>query len=166
MAERGGIGSWTEGQLALYVRNMIQLLSPDTFTGLTVDDLIVVGSLTSQGSVDFGRLLSHVGTSGQPAFTNGWANLGGSAQTAVFWKNESGIVTLEGTITAGTLGATAFTLPPGFRPSADRFFPAYSNATLGLVKVTSGGLVQPLAVGTASNASYSLDAIRFRTGTI
>jgi hypothetical protein len=158
------IGQWSESQLAKYVREAVRLLAPDHITGLTVDDLIVAGSFNSKGTSTFNRKLTSVGASGAPPFTNGWVNNGGGYAPAAYWKDENGIVTLEGTIKSGTLALAAFILPPGFRPDQSRLYPAYSNAVLGLVQVTSAGQVQPLAVGTASNASYSLDAIRFRTG--
>jgi hypothetical protein len=157
------IGSWPEAQLAKYIREAVASLTPDHIPGLTVDDLIVAGSLNVKGTSTFNRKLVNVGGSGAPPFTNAWVNLAGFAPAA-FWKDANGIVTIEGLIATGTLGTTAFTLPPGYRPDRSRAFPAYSNATLGLVLVTSAGLVQPQTVGTASNASYSLDAIRFRTG--
>lgn len=158
------IGNWTESQFQKTLRDAIAQLLPDFIPGLTVDDLLVKGSLTLKGVAAFPRTLTFVGGSGAPPFTNSWVNSGGSNAPAAYWKDAFGVVTLEGTIKSGTVGSAAFTLPPGFRPDKDRFFPAYSNAVLGLVQVSSGGVVTPLVTGTASNASYSLDAIRFRTG--
>jgi hypothetical protein len=158
------IGQWSESQLAKYVREAIERLLPDHIPGLTVDDLVVAGTLNVKGTSNFNRKLFNVGASGAPAFQNSWVNNGGGYAPAAYWKDEDGIVTVEGTIKSGTLGVAAFILPPGFRPDQHRLYPAYSNNTLGLVQVTSAGQVQPLATGTASNASYSLDAIRFRTG--
>lgn len=158
------IGNWTESQFQKTVREAIAQLLPDFIPGLTVDDLIVKGSLALKGVASFPRTVTYVGGSGAPVFTNSWANFGSTAAPAAYWKDAFGIVTLEGTIKSGTVGSAAFTLPPGFRPDKDRFFPAYSNAVLGLVQVTAAGLVTPLVTGTASNVSYSLDAIQFRTG--
>ena len=158
------IGQWSESQLAKYVREVIAQQLPDHLPGLTVDDLIVAGSLNVTGVATFNRKLVNVGASGAPPFTNSWANFGGGYAPAAFWKDDAGIVTLEGMIASGVIGVSAFVLPPGFRPDKSRVYPAWSNSTLGLVQVTSSGQVQPLAVGTASNASYSLDAIQFRTG--
>lgn len=160
----GTIGNWTQAEFSKILRETIERLLPTHIPGLTVDDLIVAGSLKVSGSADFSRVRIPVGASGAPGFTNGWANLGGSWATAAYWKDQDGLVWLEGTIASGTLGAAAWPLPPGFWPTGDRIFPAFSNGTLGLVKVTAGGLVVPQTVGTASNASYSLDGIVFRTG--
>jgi hypothetical protein len=164
VAAEAVIGQWTESQLNKYIREAVYLLTPDHIPNLTVDDLIVAGSLNSKGINNFHRLLANVGASGAPPFTNGWANYLTGYAPAAYWKDENGIVTVEGMVKSGTLGLAAFVLPPGFRPDQSRIYPAWSNSVLGLVQVTSTGQVQPLAVGTASNASYSLDAIRFRTG--
>lgn len=163
MAADATIGTWTETQLAKYIRDSVNLLAPDNLTSLMVDDLTVVDSLTVSGSVNMGRKLLTVGVSGSPVFTNGWVPLLGGYAPPAFWIDENGIVYLEGAAKSGTVGTTAWVLPPGYRPDQSRIFPAFSNNVGGLVQVTSGGLVQPLAVGTASNASYFFDGIMFRT---
>lgn len=158
------IGQWTESDLAKYIRESIERLLPTHLPGLTVDDLRVAGSLNVIGTVDFHRTLIPVGTSGAAPFTNGWSNFGSSYAPAAYWKDENGIVRPEGLIKGGTLDTAAFVLPPGFRPAKDRIFAVFSNSTVGMVQVKADGSVQPMAVGTASNASYSLDGINFRTG--
>lgn len=160
-----GIGNWSESDLAKYIREAIERLLPTHIPGLTVDDLRVGGSLNVIGTVNFHRLLTPVGASGASPFTNGWQNFGGAYAPAAYWKDENGLVHLEGLVKSGTLGLAAFVLPPGYRPSASRIFAVFSNNTVGMVQVGSDGTVQPMAVGTASNASYSLDGIVFRTGT-
>lgn len=157
------IGSWSESTLAKYIRDSVALLTPAHIPGLTVDDLVIPGSLTVTGSINFSRKLFQVGASGGTPFTNSWVNLGGGYAPAAYWKDSNGIVWLEGSVKSGTLGLSAFLLAPGFRPDQNRIFPAFSNNVPGLVQVTSAGQVQPLAVGTASNASYTLDGIAFRT---
>jgi hypothetical protein len=62
-----------------------------------------------------------VGTPGEPGFENGWANVPyeqGQGQTAAFFKDHEGIVHLRGLINGGVNEASAFHLPPGYRPSA------------------------------------------------
>lgn len=159
------IGQWTESDLAKYIREAIERLLPTHIPSLTVDDLRVGGSLNVPGVVTFHRLLIPVGTSGAAPWANGWGNFGGTYAPAAYWKDENGIVHLEGLIKGGTLGIAAFVLPPGYRPAADRIFPAYSNNTFGTIQIKADGSVQPMAVGTATNASYALDGINFRTGT-
>lgn len=159
------IGNWTESDLAKYIRESIERLLPTHIPGLTVDDMRVAGSLNVIGTVNFHRALIPVGTSGAAPFANGWGNFGASYAPAAYWKDENGIVHLEGLIKGGSLGIAAFVLPPGYRPDNDRIFPAYSNNTFGTIQVTTDGSVQPMAVGSATNASYALDGINFRTGT-
>jgi hypothetical protein len=84
-----------------------------------------------------------VGGSGEPAFQNGWANagLGTDPANAAFTKDATGVVHLRGQISGGTvspsrsLGA-AFTLPEGFRPPSDVYFPALT--TNGSNGITAG----------------------------
>jgi hypothetical protein len=158
------IGNWSSTQLFQVLRSYLAVNLPDHFPALTVDSLIVTDSLNVQGSSTFNRALVTVGAGTGPPFTNSWANLGSGNAPAAYWKDDQGLVFMEGTMSSGTLGQSAFTLPPGFRPDKSRTFPAYSNSVAGLVSVTSAGLVIPLAVSTASNASYTLDGIVFRTG--
>lgn len=158
------IGSWSEADLMRVIRESIERLLPDHIPGLTVDDLIVAGSLDVRGKSDFNRQVIGVGAAGAPDFANSWANYGSPYAPAAYWKDQDGLVWLEGTIKSGTLGDAAFPLPPGYWPDMDRYFPAHSNGVLGLVHVTSGGLVIPISTGSASNASYTLDGITFRTG--
>jgi len=66
-----------------------------------------------------------VGAVGQPAFVNGWANVGGSFQVAGFYKDPFGIVHLQGDVKSGS--GTIFTLPSGYCPTALENFPAYGN---------------------------------------
>lgn len=159
------IGQWTESDLAKYIREAIERLLPSHIPGLTVDDLIVAGLLDVQGSTNNHRQLFTVGSTGASPFTNNWTNFGSGYANAAYWKDENGVVHLEGLIKSGTLGVAAFVLPPGYRPSAARIFTTFSNNTVGAIQIQADGSVQPLAIGTASNASYSLNGISFRTGT-
>lgn len=159
------IGQWTESDLAKVIRESIERLLPTHLPTLMVDDLFVAGSLSVTGSSNFNRRLFTVGASGASPFTNSWVNFGGTTPPVGYWKDANGLVFLEGLAKSGTLGVAAFVLPPGFRPDKDRLFPVWSNNTIGMVQVVAAsGNVIPLAVGTASNASYGFDGIVFRTG--
>jgi hypothetical protein len=61
-----------------------------------------------------------VGSAGEPAFRNGWKNYGGAWSRAGFWKDASGVVHLQGTLTGKKAGKVAFQLPVGYRPAAER----------------------------------------------
>ncbi len=156
------IGNWTESDLAKYIREAIERLLPTHIPGLTVDDLVVAGTFTLSGKATINHGLVTVGASGAPPFTNGWTNFGGNYQAAGYWKDNEGVVHLEGLIKSGTLGIAAFVLPPGFTPSASRVFTTYNNGAVGFVQVLKDGSVQPMS---GTSTSYSLEGITFRTGT-
>jgi hypothetical protein len=63
-----------------------------------------------------------------PTFNAGWQNVGGSFQTAGFYKDPFGIVHLRGDVqrVSGT-DSTIFVMPVGYRPSALENFAAYGN---------------------------------------
>jgi hypothetical protein len=91
-----------------------------------------------------------------PTLTNGWSNSGGTNQTAAYRLNSrTGNVELAGLITGGTSGATAFTLPLGFRPAAGNAFGTQGGGT---VVVTAAGLV---IVTPGSGASIWLNGVSF-----
>lgn len=166
MPLRGGatIGNWNESDLAKYIRDYIERLPPSHLDGLLVDDLRIAGSLNVIGTVNFHRQLVPVGSSGAAPFANGWQNFGSTYAPAAYWKDENGLVHLEGLIKSGTLSIAAFVLPPGYRPAMDRIFSVFSNNSVGMIQVQADGSVQPMSIGTASNASYGLDGVVFRTG--
>lgn len=95
----------------------------------------------------------------EPTFTNSWVNYGGSYETAGYWKDQNNIVHLKGFIKNGTIGAAAFTLPVGYRPSAIASFSIVSNAAFGGLNIASNGAVT-VAIG--NNANASLSGITFR----
>jgi hypothetical protein len=72
---------------------------------------------------------------------NGWINApSGTAKAAV--RNFSGIVRFVGAIRAGASNATAFILPPGFRPHHDVFIPVdLCNGGNGRLDISPDGTV-------------------------
>lgn len=96
------------------------------------------------------------------AFTNSWANFGGSEQTAQYMKDASGFVHLRGMIKSGTITASAFTLPSGYVPAANENFVVVSNGAMGYVSINNVGAVTPNA---GSNVWVSLAGITFQADT-
>lgn len=92
-------------------------------------------------------------------FLNSWANVGGGNNAAGYWKDGDGAVHLQGVIGAGSLAASAFGLPQGFRPAGICNFIVMCNSAPGYVTVDSGGNVTPQSGG---NAWLSLEGIVFR----
>jgi len=105
-----------------------------------------------------------VGGTNEPAFQNSWVNFGTSDRTAGFYKDSMGWVHLKGKIATGTLSNDAFQLPNGYlqhdRLQAD--FPVISNGSIGLVRITATGGVQPIAP--SDNTYVSLEGISFYAG--
>lgn len=96
-------------------------------------------SFTQAGETTIDQEARHaVGGSGEPAFTNSWANSGtgggGTFAPLTFWIDSHDVVHIEGTVTAGT-ATPVFTLPVGFRPPTDAVrFPVWRgniDGTLG-----------------------------------
>jgi len=94
-----------------------------------------------------------------PTLGNGWVDYGITYNKASYYKDDFGVVHLQGLIKGGTIGVAAFTLPDGYKPQKDIFSPSVSNLLYGLVYITATGLVMPYS---GSNVSYSLEGINFR----
>lgn len=96
-----------------------------------------------------------------PTFQNSWTNYGGQWQTARYTRTADGIVHVQGLVSSGTMGATIFTLPAGYRPSTTSWliFPVQTNPnTIGRVNVTNGG---EIICEAGSNSWVSLSGISF-----
>lgn len=103
----------------------------------------------------------YIGTTGEPAFQNNWINYDTSHTQCVFYKDNFGIVHLEGFIKSGTAGTVVFTLPTGYRPSLLFDIPILcSGTTIGYCGITTAGLVY--AFGANASTWASLDGINFR----
>jgi hypothetical protein len=112
--------------------------------------LNISGTYTGCGTPRFNPVVSE--------FRNGWSNLGGAFETAGYGY-VNGRVELKGTVAGGRPNATVLVLPPGFRPTKTRVFPAWSNNTPCAVSVDAAGNLTPS--GCAANASLSLDGVSF-----
>lgn len=102
-----------------------------------------------------------IGSGGSaPAFANSWVNDGGAGlETAAFYKDPFGIVRLKGRVKSGTVAATMFTLPAGYRPAATSDHAVVSNFAFGRVTIATNGNV---TLGVGSNTWASLSGITFR----
>lgn len=99
-----------------------------------------------------------------PTLANSWADYNATTYYgAGYYKDEMGTVHLKGLIKNGTLGASAFTLPAGYRSSKLMVIGtiAGSGATdvLGRLDINASGNVIPNSGG---NTYFSLDGISFR----
>jgi hypothetical protein len=75
-------------------------------------------------------------------FQNGWADLAG--WQAMQYRRVGDVVQLRGVITAGAIGAVAFTLPVGFRPPAALQSATTSNGAFGAFTIAANGNVTPI----------------------
>jgi hypothetical protein len=100
-----------------------------------------------------------VNATDQPVFENGYTD-GGTTEPVAFYKDALGIVRLRGRVTGGTASTPAFTLPPGYRPSATVVCPTSANNAYGEVHIVSSGGVYAGVIG--SNLYVVLDGITFR----
>lgn len=94
-----------------------------------------------------------------PTLINSWVNVGGTWTTARYLKDSDGFVHLDGLVGGGTVGASIFVLPVGYRPDAKVGFAVCSNNLFGFATVEANGAVS-LAVG--SNAFVTLTGISFK----
>jgi hypothetical protein len=117
----------------------------------------VADRATSIGPPEAWHLVS---APGEPAFQNGWNNVGGSYSTAAYFKDLEGIVHLRGSVTAG-ISPTMFTLPGGYRPSGIEGFAILANGgspNVGSIAVLPDGTVQR----NSGLQPFALDGISFR----
>ena len=155
------LGGLTVSWLTKYLRDQLERFPPSFFAALQIDEL-AVRKLTVTDRVEFTSLLTPrvIGTSGQPAFANGWVHYGAPYSNASFIARPGGWVELIGVIKSGTVGSAAFTLPPGFRPISTKPILTLSNGTTGRVDVGSDGTVTPISP--SNNASVVLDGVHFK----
>lgn len=97
-----------------------------------------------------------------PTLLNSWVNYGGGTTEAGYWKDDYGVVHLQGFVKNGSgLSTIVFQLPTGYRPALQINFSTVSNNAFGYGSVNADGNVY--AVG-GSTTSFSLDGISFKAG--
>jgi len=114
-----------------------------------------------------------IGNPGEPTFQNSFAQRAGGDPVG-FRKYPDGRVRLKGFMTAGTVGATVFTLPAGYRPLVgSRRFPciAYTGSAYAIADAeidTSGNLAIPGAYASLTSGSGYIDlsGIEYDTETV
>jgi hypothetical protein len=156
------ISEWTASDLTKYIRDLFQNSPPDFLPYLKAEEVHVYSKLVIRKDVEWllDKTFRKVGSVGAPAFTNSWVNFGSGWADAAYWKDPFGMVHLRGLIKSGTVTASAFTLPPGYRPEVNQVFGVVSNGAAGRVDVLTDGTVVP---NTPSNNTYvTLSGISFK----
>ena len=96
-------------------------------------------------------------------FENSWVNFNSAThETAQYYKDPFNVVHIKGFVKSGTVDATIFTLPEGYRPALKENF-AVIDGTANAVRleVDSAGTVKTLTAGAGSTAYQSLN-VSFR----
>lgn len=104
----------------------------------------------------------NVGDAGEPAYQNSWVDYSVGFFGAGFRIDAAGTVHLRGLIKSGTVNATVFTLPVGYRPDKELIMDAESNNAQGEVRIQTTGNVD--VESPSSNAWVSLEGITFNLG--
>lgn len=100
-----------------------------------------------------------------PTLVSGWVPFGG-AYALPTYRKAGGQVIISGVIKSGTIGATAFILPVGYRPAASLIFPTIcNNSTTEAItrcEVSAAGVFTAMIGGAAGyNAYLSLSSVAF-----
>lgn len=96
-----------------------------------------------------------------PTFENNWVNYDtDNYSPAKYYKDQFGVVHLQGMVKSGGLPSAIFTLPEGYRPLQNRLFPVASGGYFGQIAVFTDGQVF-FFVG-YTNPYVSLEGISFR----
>lgn len=94
-----------------------------------------------------------------PTYENGWVDFGGG-WGSTFTKTADGLVTVVGAMKSGTLtvDTTVLTLPAGFRPTGNFYFPVATGVGLGfgLGRVLATGQVQVAKDWSADMTCFSI----------
>jgi hypothetical protein len=100
-----------------------------------------------------------------PTLTNSWVNYGSGFMNAGYMKDEFGFVHIRGTLKSGTFNSVAFTLPVGYRPSANIAVPGISGSLVaGNVLILTNGDIDPDFPSGTSTSFLTLGAITFKAG--
>lgn len=161
------IKDWTPTILTKFIRDLLNNNPPDFLPNLNAENITATKMVRVKDLLEYTKepRFRLIGGTGQPAFTGTWVNFGSNWQNAGFYKDPLGFVHLRGMIKSGTIATSAFTLPPGHRPTVSEKFAvatgsAVGNVTAGSLDVLTDGTVVPAA---GLTGYVSLSGIRFRT---
>lgn len=121
------------------------------------------GDMADPTPLDIWHVVGDATTGLGTTFQNGWANLYAAVPVA-FKKDVFGNVIVRGSVQSGTIGATVFTLPVGYRPIGN-YQSFHGGGQSGATNpgsyqyVTGAG--QVIVGAPATNVFISLDSIRF-----
>jgi hypothetical protein len=129
----------------------------------TADNASALGGIAPGGYVQTPTEATRlVGEPGNPAFEDGYTNFGQGAP-AGFFKDQFGIVHLQGDVNPPNFASTIFTLPAGYRPNqlgaTGPMFLVRADATVGVIDVRYDGKVRVLS---SFDNHVSINGVTFR----
>lgn len=94
-----------------------------------------------------GTLESDSGWHAASPLLNGWANSGVAGDVVTRYRKLGGVVTVEASVSGGTLNLAAFQLPAAYRPSAAIYTAGVDSGGSGVSgwKIDASGNVVPLS---------------------
>jgi hypothetical protein len=122
------------------------------------DQATTAGHAATAGALSAPEAWHEVGSSGNPAFQNGWVNYSPSGNSAGYYKDRLGFVHLKGLVKNGAMSSTIFTLPPGYRSAKGLLLSTASAHVYGELLIRDDGRVDA-EIG--QNLLMSLDGIVF-----
>lgn len=100
-----------------------------------------------------------------PTLINSWANVGGGASTAGYFKDPLGFVHCRGRVMSGANSSNIFVFPAGFRPGQGNYYPLGGTATSVITSliafVDPTGFVQFASANAGAGTDVSLAGISF-----
>jgi hypothetical protein len=94
-------------------------------------------------------------------YQNSWVSFNaGTHYVAEYYKDALGWVHIRGTISTGTTGTVAFTLPVGFRPTKAMNFPITTSGGHGFMGIATNGEATIVAVTGNASTFSAIDGIR------
>ncbi|BCS54789.1 hypothetical protein [Geobacter sp. SVR] len=139
----GNTSGTNTGDVTIGTANGLSLSGQQISLQIATDS--VPGALTAADHATFAaKAATALEAITAPALLNSWTNVGGGEQPAQYYKDNFGIVHVEGLLsTSGTSSATvAFNLPVGYRPASNRYFSGFvdgSSLGSGNIGVTPAG---------------------------
>lgn len=149
-------------RLALAGVEQVDLSSAQTLTNKTLTAPVLSGSVS--GTAVLPTTVTHTQSAWvtMTGLTNSWVTPSASASnqgSAQYRFDSNGVVWFRGSIGAGTLGATFFTMPSGLRPPVLQQFAVVSLGAFGLITIDTTGAVSASGNNTyvsLSGVSYSV----------
>jgi len=97
-----------------------------------------------------------------PTLVNGWADYGSGFSPIRYMKDSMGFVRIRGMVKSGTINATMFTLPVGYRPVGTSMFVGMSGGGAVRIDITATGAVATVGGAAGTQSFTSLENIVFK----